>query len=190
LVSANTGGEPPFGSLRAFMTAHEEKIRYLLVGAWNTAFGYGLFLLLLVTVGPVLRSLAGSAVPAVSTMGEAYYVLVGWLGWIIAVPQSTLAMRSFVFRRKGHALPQIGRAYFVYLPAQGLSSVVLWVAVSVLHMIPSLGALSAIVVTTVFSYLGHKYFTFRVPLEVGEVPDERLIEGVTADEGMDDRDGV
>ena len=39
------------------------------------------------------------------------------------------------------------------------------------------GQLLAVFVTTIFSYFGHKYFTFRVPLEVGEVPPQELLEG-------------
>jgi hypothetical protein len=109
-------------------------------------------------------------------VGKNYYLVVQWLGWIVAVPQSTLTMKYFAFKRGGRLLPQIGRAYFIYLPAQGLSSLILWLAVRVVGLTPQLGALLTIIVTTIFSYIGHKYFTFRTPLEVGEVPPEDMIE--------------
>jgi len=64
----------------------------------------------------------------------------------------------------------------VYLPAQGISSLLLWLAVQVLHLAPAVGQLLTIAFATVFSYIGHKYFTFRIPLETGEVPAEELLE--------------
>jgi putative flippase GtrA len=154
---------------------HGEKIRYLAVGAWNTLFGYLLFLVLLALLSGPLRTLESSSSAVLQWIGKDYYLIVGWVGWVVAVPQSTLAMKYFVFRSRGRTLHEIGRAYFVYLPAQGLSTVILWLIVRVLHVSPQLGALMTIIVTTVFSYLGHKYFTFRVPLEVGEVVSEDLI---------------
>ena len=41
---------------------------------------------------------------------------------------------------------------------------------------PQVGQLLTIAVTTIFSYVGHKYFTFKTPLEVGEVPPQELVE--------------
>jgi putative flippase GtrA len=58
---------------------------------------------------------------------------------------------------------EIGRAYFVYLPLQVLSSLFLKVAVSVFGLPPLIGQLLTVSVAAVLSYLGHKYFTFRAP---------------------------
>ena len=49
-------------------------------------------------------------------------------------------------------------------------------AVTLAGLSPQLGQLLTIAVTTIFSYLGHKYFTFKTPLEVGEVPPRELVE--------------
>lgn len=163
-------------SLKRAWHLHGEKIRYLAVGAWNTLFGYLLFLLLLAVLGPPLQALEASSLPLLQWTGHAYYLVIGWIGFLFAVPQSTLTMKYFVFRSRGNVLHEIWRAYFVYLPAQGIGTVVLWFMVQILRMSPPIGSLSTIVVTTVFSYVGHKYFTFRKPLEVGEVYDEELLE--------------
>lgn len=144
---------------RALYDAQGEKLRYLIVGVWNTAFNVALFNLLLLV------------------FGHSLYMLWFWMAWIVSVVQSTVTMKYFAFRRKGPLLPQIGRAYVIYLPAQGLSTAIMWFAVSVMHVIPPLAQLMTIVVTTIFSYIGHKYFTFRVPLDVGEVAPEDMIEG-------------
>jgi putative flippase GtrA len=127
-------------------------------------------------LGPALRTLESSSLPPLQWIGHAYYLVVGWVGWVFAVPQSTVTMKYFVFRSRGKLLHEIWRAYFIYLPAQGLGTVILWFMVQILGMSPPIGSLTTIVVTTIFSYVGHKYFTFRKPLEVGEVYDQALLE--------------
>lgn len=155
---------------------HGEKVRFLVGGFGNTLLGYGLFLLLIATVGEALSTWAGSPNTVAAFVGEHYYLVVQWLDWVLMVPVSTTTMKFFAFRSKGRWLHQIGRAYLVYLPAQGLSSLILWLTVSIAGLSPQVGQAITIAVTTVFSYLGHKYFTFRVPLEVGEVPAEELLD--------------
>ena len=154
---------------------HGEKLRYLVVGVCNTAVSYALFLALLAVVGPPLQTLSGSSAGLLAQIGHGYYVVVQWIGWVLMVPVSTTTMKYFAFRSKGKLFHQVGRAYLIYLPAQGLSSLILWLTVRVAGFSPPVGQLMAIVVTTIFSYIGHKYFTFRVPLDTGEVPDEKLL---------------
>ena len=156
---------------------HGEKVRYIAVGVWNTIFSYLLFLLLLKALGPGIRTLESSQFAVVQWVGQQYYLVVGWIGWIIAVPHSTLTMKYLVFRSKGNALHEFTKAFFIYLPSQGIGTVSLWFTVRVLDMSPPIGALVTILVTTVFSYIGHKYFTFRTPLEIGEIVDEQLLQG-------------
>lgn len=144
---------------RELYARHGEKLRFLIVGVWNTLFSIVLYNVLLLVVG------------------HEKYLLVFWVAWGFAVLQSTATMKYFAFRSAGHYWRQAGRAYFIYLPAQGISTLLLWLGVSVLHLSPPVAQLMTVIVSTIFSYLGHKYFTFRVPLEVGEVPDARLIVG-------------
>lgn len=161
--------------LGGFYDRHGEKFRYLLVGVWNTVVGYGLFVALLATIGSQLQTLESSPLPLVALIGRDYYVLVQWIAWVLCVPLSTLTMKYVAFRSRGQLLHQIGRAYFVYIPAQGLSTLLLWLTVQVAHLSPQVGQLVTIIFATVFSYLGHKYFTFKTPLAVGEVPPEERI---------------
>lgn len=148
--------------------AHGEKIRYLVVGVCNTALSYVLFLALLALLGPPLRALADAPSGLVAQVGHSYYLVAQWVGWVLMVPVSTTTMKYLAFRSKGRLLPQVGRAYLIYLPAQGLSSLILWATVRVAGLSPQIGQLVAIGVVTVFTYLGHKYFTFRVPMEAAE----------------------
>jgi len=154
---------------------HGEKLRYLAVGVWNTALNYVLFLLALKYLGPKLQAMSGPGLAG--WIASYYYIFLQWALWVLMVVNSTATMKYFAFRSKGHLLHQIGRAYLVYLPAQGISTVILWMTVKVFGLSPAIGQLVAIAIATVFSYVGHKYFTFRTPLEVGEVIPEDMLDG-------------
>ncbi len=155
---------------------HGEKVRFLVVGAVNTVIGYLLFLSLLALLTTPIKSLESSSSWVVAWLGSHYYLVIGWIGWVISVPISTATMKYFAFKRSGSFVKQWFRAYFIYLPSQGIGTVVLWFMVSVVGLTPALGSLATIFVTTIFSYVGHKYFTFRLPIEVGEVPAEELLD--------------
>jgi len=157
-------------TLGTLYDSHGDKVRYLMVGVCNTAISYLLFLALLATLGPLLQSLEDSSVGLLALAGMA---TTSWFSGRMGVdgPVSTTTMKYFAFRSRGRLMPQIARGYMVYLPAQGLSSLILWLTVRVAGLSPAVGQLVAIVFMTVFSYLGHKYFTFRVPVEVAELGD-------------------
>ena len=139
--------------------AHGEKLRYVVVGVWNTLFNGALFALI------------------VRLFGHELYLVWFWVAWTVSVVQSTATMRFFVFHGTGNLARQVGRAYFIYLPAQGLSTLILWAGVQFAHLPVPIAWIGAMFVTTICSYFGHKYFTFRVPLEVGEVAPEDMMNG-------------
>lgn len=151
-------------AIREVYHRHGDKLRFLVVGLWNAIFSYGLFLLALEVLSEPLGAFAGSEVRWLSQVGQHYYLVVQWFTWVPAVVQSTATMKYIAFRSGGRLWPQVGRAYLVYLPAQGLSTLLLWLTVRVLRMTPEIGQLVTIVFTVVFSYVGHKYFTFGLPL--------------------------
>jgi len=151
--------------LRAVYDVHGEKLRFLVVGVWNTFFSYVLFAAMLWLLRPVLQPLSTSEYALVAWVGEHYYLVVQWLSWVIAVPQSTTALKYLAFRSKGHLPSEIGRSFFVYLPMQAVSSLLLWLFSGVLGIPPLLGQLFTVGFSAVMSYLGHKYFTFRQPAE-------------------------
>ena len=163
-------------SFAVLWEAHGEKVLYLVVGMFNTALGYAVFLLMLATVGRWAGTLVSSPVQILSAVGHKSYLVAQWASWVLMVPMSTSTFKFLVFKSDGKWLHQVARAYLVYLPAQGISTVLLWLTVQLLHMSPQIGQLLTIAFATVFSYIGHKYFTFRVPLETGEVPPEEMLE--------------
>lgn len=160
---------------------YEEQIRYLLVGFFNTVIGYSIFTLFLKIASLLIALIPGTG-GAVSYLIRHYYVIVQWMSWVLCVPISTYTMRKYVFKAlDGRFTHQLRRSYGIYLPAQLISMGLLIVFVNVFHLHPLVGQAGTILVSTVMSYFGHKYFTFKTPLEVGEVVDENLL-----DNGVDD----
>lgn len=131
-------------NLGAVYAHHGDKVRYLLVGGWNAVF--------FVLVFNASLFLAG----------QARYLLVFWLVWVLGVVQSTISIKYLAFRSPGRLWPQIVRSYFVYLPAQVLGSVLLWLGVDIAHSSPKVVQVAVVVIQTILVYLGHKYFTFRL----------------------------
>ena len=143
---------------RHLWTTHGDKARFLVVGTLNTVMGYVVFLCALW----LLRLAGGSRITDALPLGVQgnYFIVAQWLAWVLSVPIGTLALRRWVFR-SGHArIAAIGRAYAVYLPAVLLNSALLWIAVQVIGLPPELGQLLAAAIVAVFSYIGHKHFTF------------------------------
>ena len=56
---------------------HDEKVRHLELGVWNTIFSYLLFLLLLKTLGPAIRTLQSSQFAVVQWAGQLRATLLG-----------------------------------------------------------------------------------------------------------------
>lgn len=127
-----------------FYFGHREKLLYLVVGGWNTAFGYGAWALLQYLLG-----------------GYLHYLVVVVLSWPIAVLNAYVCYRYIVFRSRGPILRELPRFSLVYLGALVVTLVGMPVA---LHVLPfSIYIVNALftVVVVVCSYLAHKYFSFR-----------------------------
>jgi putative flippase GtrA len=146
--------------LRLWLTRHEEKVRFLIVGAWNTAFSMAVLWVLerLIPYGPG-SVLAG----AVGVIAAKQTVLV--LAWVIAVTQNLFSFKLLVFRTKGHWLREYARMYVTYAGTFVVESVMIQVISGSLGWSLVWSKLPTLVVTTVLSYLGHKYFTFRTAAE-------------------------
>ena len=133
----------------------DQRVAFLAVGLVNTAIGFGLFIVFDRTIGVALDSSAG---PVVGTL----VVLLS--SHVIAVLCAFVLHRRFVFRVRGHVLRDLARFESVYLVALGINAVTLPVLVQLgVDRIIAQGAILA--TTTVLSYVGHRYFSFRRPSE-------------------------
>jgi len=126
------------------MSGREQGLRFLIVGAFNTAFGFGLFALML--------HLAGD---------EVHYLVVLVFAMIVAVLVAFAAYRTFVFRVRGNVLRDLGRFSLVYVGVLAANVIALPLLVEVAGL-PILIAQAIIVVgTVVANFLLHRSFSFR-----------------------------
>lgn len=129
----------------------DDKFRFLVVGGVNTGVGFLLFIVFDLTVGRPLDAAGHSIVASVLTL---------LLSHLLASLLAFWLYRRFVFRVSGHAAIDFVRF-------QGVYAVPLAINLVVLPLLVELGVMrivaqgSILIVTTVFSYVGHRFFSFR-----------------------------
>jgi putative flippase GtrA len=133
--------------------SHLQFIRYLLVGGFNTAFGYSLFALLNWSF---------------MSLGSYSYMYAAVLSNLIAITVAFLGYKWFVFRTRGNYLMEWVRCVGVYGSSMAIGLVGLPILVSILRShsqhperAPYIAAAILIVITVIFSFLGHKNISFR-----------------------------
>lgn len=127
--------------------------RYLLVGAWNTLFGYGDYAVLTFVLAPVVPH---SYIPA-SIIAAPLNMTVAYLGY-----------KWFVFKTRGNYLREWSRCMVVYGSAMVLGIAVLPLVVFLVRVATGLDRSAPYIAgallmgfTVVYSFLGHKNFSFR-----------------------------
>lgn len=128
---------------RVIRPQESQKLRFLIVGAINTVFGYSFFAVLL------------------RAFGETQYVIAVAVSTIVATSLSFALNRLYVFGSRG-------QLFFDYLRFQITYSVVLLVNLALLLVLVELvdwpvllSQAVCLCFVAVSSYLGHKYFSFR-----------------------------
>ncbi len=127
------------------------KTKFLLVGLWNTAFGYALFILL----NNFFSSLFSSGFRAYMPAMIAAQVLSTINAYIF---HKYVTFRSGV-KGKGMIMEFL-RFCTTYIVTFGLSLIFLPVFIEFFHMTPKVSAACVILVCTVISYAGHSLFSF------------------------------
>jgi putative flippase GtrA len=147
-------GSPTRSSLRALLD--RPIIRFGIVGVFNSAFVYGVFAGLQVTIGESVH----------------YLVLLG-ISHVIGVLEAYLLARWLVFQVQGRWWQGLLRFWSVYLVALGINVVALPLLVELVHL-PVLPAQALITATTALgSFFAHRSFTFRRSGEPEPTPDTR-----------------
>lgn len=126
-----------------FYFRRREQLLYLVIGGWNTVFGYGIWALMQWLLGPYL-----------------HYLVIVLLSWPIAVLNAYLGYRFIVFRSTGSVLKELPRFSLVYLATLVLNLALLPIALATLPF--NIYVIQALFLTVVVigSYLGHKHFSF------------------------------
>lgn len=137
--------------------------RYLLVGGFNTAFGYGMFALL----NWLLRRVPYG------------YLWATLFANVITITVAFLGYKWFVFKTKGHYLREWLRCVGVYGSGMvlGLAGMAILVPILRHHMSKPqaasyLAAAMLTCVSVVFTFLGHKHISFRRAVEPTEAERE------------------
>ena len=121
-----------------------QSLRFLVVGAWNTGFGYLSFALLYYFFSPFV-----------------HYMVIQAASVVINVTNAFVCHKFIVFRTSGNYVREYLRFYAVYAVPIGVSFVALPFAIEVLKMNAYLASAVIICLMTFVSYFGHKHFSFR-----------------------------
>jgi putative flippase GtrA len=123
---------------------YREQILYLLIGGWNTVFGYLVF-------AGLYWALNGSLPVTV--------ILI--ISWVIAVTNAYVCYRYLVFRSRGRMHHEIPRFLLVYAVILAANLLVLPLALRVVslnaYVVQGIYTLAVVIV----SYVGHRVFSFR-----------------------------
>ena len=130
--------------MKQLIKKHEEKVRYLIVGGWNTVFGYAAFAALYF----LLRNFL-------------HYTFVLVISYIFGITNAYICYKFFVFKTKGNYLREYLRFYLIYGIAFIINLALLPIAVEFLKLSPLLSQGGIVFFTVAISYFGHKNFSFK-----------------------------
>ncbi len=153
--------------------------RYLVVGVWNTLFGYSTYALFTALLTPRLRFA---------------YIYASVFSNLIAITVAYFGYKFFVFKTHGNTLVEWFRCILVYGSGMLPGLVLLPLLVEGLHRAfhlarsaPYIAGALVTGLTVIYSFFGHKHFSFRVPDDAAhdaatevEAPIEDVVEGVIA----------
>jgi putative flippase GtrA len=135
-------------------------MRYVLVGGFNTVFGYSVFALF----NWLFRGL-----------GTYSYLYAAVLANVIVISVAFLGYKWFVFRTRGNYLVEYIRCFGVYGSSALIGLAGLSILVPILRRVlhqperaPYIAGALLTVVTVVFSFVGHKNISFRSSLAEAE----------------------
>ncbi len=133
-----------YRKIENFWFTWPQKLRFLLVGGFNTVFSYLLFVLM------------------VAGLGISYKIAIA-AGYVISTNVSIFTMRYYVFRSHGKLKNEYAKAWGVYLSTMLLNYLSMYLMVDIFAMNELLAQGIYTVCITVFTYLMHKYVSFRQP---------------------------
>ncbi len=121
-----------------------DKIRFLLVGGYNTVFSFSLFCLLQYLLGSKL-----------------HYILILFFCHLISVFNSFVNLKYFVFRSDKNFWFEYVKVNIVYAFYFVLNAMLLYLLKDLLGINIYIAQLICIMTLTIASYFSHKYFSFK-----------------------------
>ena len=143
-------------------------VRFVIVGGWNTVFGYGLF--------------AAANYLLVDRLPHAYMLAIV-IANIIAISVAYVSHKLVTFRTRGNVLREYLRFYAVYGVTALINLALLPPAVALVGVllsrprhVPYVAQAALLPLNVALSYIGHKRFSFRprsATLAAGETREPR-----------------
>ncbi len=118
-----------------------QPVRFLIVGAINTIVGYGCFAVMLYAGLPYL---------------SAY-----WISMSIGVAISYILNKLFTFKSRARSILELIRFLTVYAASFVVGTMALFMLVDILSITPYAAGGINLIFTTLTSWFGHKYFSFK-----------------------------
>jgi len=134
------------------LAKHRVKVKFVLVGIWNTIFGYSVFCLLDILFSNLL---ATRYIAYMSAMV---------LGQIIAIINAYIFHKYITFKsrvRGREMMLEFFRFSMTYAVIFCLNLILLPIFVEIFNIRPKLSAAMLILMCTAISYLGHSRFSFK-----------------------------
>ncbi len=135
-----------------FMDKHSQSLRFLVVGAWNTFFGYFLFCILDTLFTPLFEVRVFA------------YMSASVLSTVFAILNAYISHKKITFRSsaKGiHIIWEFLRFSTTYAFTFAIGLVLLPLLVEVYGFNPKVAAAIITLGCTIVSYIGHSRFSFR-----------------------------
>jgi putative flippase GtrA len=142
--------------LPAALAAHfppGQFLRYLVVGVWNTLFGYAVYAALTAVLTPLIPY---------------SYMVASLLSSFVNITVAFLGYKWFVFKTKGNYLREWARCVAVYSGAIAIGLILLPILVGIIRHAtryqreaPYIAGAVLTGVSVVFSFVGHRRFSFR-----------------------------
>lgn len=140
----------------------DERVRFVVVGGFNTVIGYGLYAIFFELVfGHPLSRVVGVYVAS---------VLCVYASYVVTVPLAFALHRRFTFRvhGTGRIIVDFPRFCIVYVISLTINTFAL-PAIEHLGIVPLLAQAMVLVGVTVVTYFGHRIFSFHRPDRIDEV---------------------
>lgn len=123
----------------------DKKVKYVLVGIWNTIFAY----------------LAFAGIYAIALKFRVHYMLVLVMSQIIGLTNAYICYKLIVFKTKGNILREYLRFYVVYGFTFLINIMLIVFFVELLHWHPVLSQGIIMVIVMIVAYLGHVNISFK-----------------------------
>lgn len=131
-----------YQKLFQFWMRFPQKLRFLLVGGYNTVFSYALYALF-IYIGITAQ-------------------LALFLSFLLSSINSYITQKFYVFNTKGHYLSEYVKCLFTWFGSYLINAILLECFMRFIDLNPYLAEFLALILITIYSYITLKYFAFKV----------------------------